>query len=149
MSSLWRPTLRKPRFQHRPPSPWCQFATSTPMADVDFATRQCRSVGLGHLMPPKPRTVKGYWSSYDAVPLIAWMNRATFNLLRQSCNPKDFYGRRICGLGASLINGRNLHCMNLLFTGDDLPEIVIDGFVPDGKVVVSESGERGCLIVVG
>ncbi len=75
----------------------------------------------------------------------AFMNRATFNNLRQNANPVDMYGRRTAGLGTF----NNVGGINQLLTGDDLPQIVIydlgylretDGtffpFIPANTIIV-------------
>jgi Phage major capsid protein E len=83
---------------------WNVFATSTPLAD--FSTIQLLS--------------RGHSVDFGARAL-AFMNRQTFNDLRQNVNSVDLYGRRTAGLGTF----NNQASINALLQGDDLPSIVI------------------------
>lgn len=84
--------------------PWSTYATATPLADFSAVQLLAR----------------GYSVSLGASAKV-YMNRRTFNNLRQNNNPQDLYGRRTQGFGTN----NSLSQINELFQGDDLPQIVI------------------------
>lgn len=106
---------------------WTTYATSKPLADFS---------GVALLYA-------GHSVTFDSGSK-AYMNRITFNELRQNSNAVDMYGRRTAGLGTY----NSLSQINDLFLGDDLPQIVIydkgyyndagtfTRFIPNGKVIV-------------
>jgi hypothetical protein len=109
------------------PVGWASSATAQPLADMSAVQLLAR----------------GHTVDFGAAA-TAYMNRATFNNLRNNTNAADIYGRRTTGLGT--IN--NLQGINQLFMGDDLPQVVVyDGgyqnesnvfvpFIPANVVVV-------------
>jgi hypothetical protein len=112
-------------------NPWSNLSTSAPLAD--FSAVQLLS--------------RGFSVDFGAAA-VAYMNRFTFNNLRQNTNAQDLYGRRTAGLGTF----NNLQGINALLIGDDLPQIVVydmgyqaeDGsdrglftpFIPNNVVIV-------------
>jgi len=106
---------------------WATVAGATPLADF-------RTVKLKH---------RGHSVSFGSNSR-AFMNQVTFNNLIGNTNNEDLFGRRQEGL--STIN--NVHDVNKLFGGDDLPQIVIydegyldetaafQPFIPNNKVIV-------------
>ncbi len=107
--------------------PWSTISTATPLNDFS----QVQLLARGH--------------SVDfGAAATAFMNRATFNNLRNNTNGADIYGRRTMGMGTF----NNLGGINQLLLGDDLPQIVVydqgyqndndvfTPFIPLNKVVV-------------
>lgn len=117
--------------------PWSTSATATPLADLSAVALKW----AGHSVS----------FNRDA---IAYMNRTTFNYLRTNGNAVDMYGRRTQGLGTY----NSLSQINELFTGDDLPQIVVYDkgywltktsfvrFIPNNKVVVVGRRDDGAAI---
>jgi hypothetical protein len=108
--------------------PWSTFATSTPLADFSAVQLLAR----------------GHSVDFGAAAL-AYMNRGTFNNLRQNTNAADLYGRRTAGLGTF----NNLQGINQLLQGDDLPGIqVYDvGYYDDAAVFHTFIPNNTCVVV--
>lgn len=110
------------------PVPWSTFASSSPLADFSFVQLLSR----------------GFSVDFGA-RAVAYMNRKTFNNLRQNINPADIYGRRNVGLSTY----NNLQGINQLLTGDDLPGIVVydQGYYDDAAVFHTFIPENIVIIV--
>jgi len=95
--------------------PWSTFATATPLSDFSAVQLLARGHSVNFGSGAK-----------------AFMNRKTFNNLRNNTNSADIFGRRTTGLGT--IN--SLAQWNELLSQDDLPEIVVYdlGYLIDGSV---------------
>jgi hypothetical protein len=107
---------------------WATAATSTPLAD--FTAVQLLSRGHGAQLGAQAR---------------AYMNRKTFNYLRQNTNTSDIYGRSPTGIGP--VN--NVTQINDLLMGDDLPTIVIydNGYLNDSGTFVPFIADNYVVVV--
>lgn len=118
--------------------PWGTVATATPLADF----RQVKLLSRG----------KGV--NFGGVAK-AYANQTTVNNMLSNTNAADLYGRRTAGLGTF----NSLDQINTLYSGDDLPTLVVydqgylddDGvfqlYIPNGKVIVA--GKRPSGVAVG